>query len=165
MGIFILGLATVTFKTSSAETLSSTGHGDQISPLSFTFSNQTNSNQTNPSAPSTTVPYLEGINDAVISNVITRDYGLNDTFSIVFIQYNGNLQINHIVLSQTNSSVQTLYSRISPKWQNLIADNSVICNTNSTDAWIKGKTLAIEVFTDLDTPQFELGSLGHRSFS
>lgn len=92
--------------------------------------------------------------NAMISKVITRNYGTNDVFSLVFVRYDGDLHINHVVAMQTNSGVQMAKAWIAPKWDSQMSGDSLTFHSDKASI-TKGKTLVILVITD-STPAFNL---------
>ncbi|MDE1862260.1 MAG: hypothetical protein KGI33_05040 [Thaumarchaeota archaeon] len=91
-----------------------------------------------------------------VSKIMTRDYGTNDVFSLIFIKNNYTIPIDSIILLQHNSDVKVLSAWIaSTKWNSITQGELMKFSSNMTN-FLPNKTLVIQIITDKKDPIFEL---------
>lgn len=102
--------------------------------------------------------------NASIAKVITRQVQGGNFRSLIFLKYEGKLQINHIVINQTNSDTKILKAPINQKWIPDIEGNSITLHSNLTFIKSHGDKamFVIKVVTDQE-PTFKLHMVGAHS--
>jgi hypothetical protein len=115
-------------------------------------------NQTNASSGNLLIDTSSG----KITRVTTFDMGNNEFSSFVSISYNGNLEINHIAVSQTNSGISILRAWIEPQWNSNVKSDSVSFDSNES-ALYHARVINVVLVTDGE-PSFSLDTLSSNQF-
>lgn len=107
---------------------------------------------TSPAVPTANVTEKIDTEHAKIIDVQTHDFGANDVISLVTLSYNGTLLVNHLVLTQTNSSVKTITAWLSPDWTVNISGNKIMLDSDTSSISNRGSVVGI--ITDSSEAEF-----------
>jgi len=105
---------------------------------------------------------LNDTSNAKITKVTTFDIGNGEFSSFVSISYNGNLQINHIVVSQTNPGITIHRAWIEPQWSSVIQPVNVTFDSSESTLHHNG-VINLVLVTD-GKPAFSLDTLSSSHF-
>jgi hypothetical protein len=100
--------------------------------------------------------------NAKITKVTTFDIGNNEFSSFVSISYDGYLQINHIVVSQTKPGITIHRAWIEPQWSSVIQPGNVTFDSNQSSLH-HNSVINLVLVTD-GKPTFSLDTLSSSQF-
>ena len=105
---------------------------------------------------------LDDTLNAKITKVTTFDIGNGEFSSFVSISYDGYLQINHIVVSQTKPEITIHRAWIEPQWSSVIQPGNVTFDSNES-ALHHNSVVNIVLVTD-GKPAFSLDTISSNPF-
>ena len=105
---------------------------------------------------------LTNTSNAKITKVTTFDIGNGEFSSFVSISYDGYLQINHIVVSQTKPGITIHRAWIEPQWSSIIQPGNVTFDSNES-ALHHNRVVNIVLVTN-GKPTFSLDNISSNHF-
>ncbi len=100
---------------------------------------------------------------AKITKVTIFDMGNNEFSSFISISYNGYLNINHIVVSQTSPGTLIHRAWIEPQWSSTIKSGKVTFDSSESTLY-HDRVINVVIVTD-GMPSFSLDTLASSQFS